>query len=642
MSATAPNPFMKSTPANSNEAGSSHARTSMGRSRRARLGSWAWASCLLSGLLTMAAIGVNKVNAQVTEPPDSMPYHGVLLDADGVGLGSPNPTNYDLVFRIYDAVSGGNLLWSEQQTVTVSGGYFSVELGVGGVLTDEPRPNLSSIFRSSSASERHLEISVKGVGLGGSAYTVVPRMRLLAAPYSMLARHSISADSLLSDGTSSALSITGNRVGINQSILSAELNGANSLAMPPTTLGGAITVEAWVNPRSHALWQRIVDFGNGPQNNNIILAASMAYSGRPIFQVFSGSNPVISLEAPSAIPLNTWTHVAAVLGQDLTGSLFINGQLVASGKATALPLAVARANAFIGKSNWPDALLDGSLADVRIWAVARTAAEIQGSMRAGSIGGPTAGLRAAYPFGLTGASSLADVSGNNLTLTASSPMNFPRVASQPIAELDVNGNIVGSGVEVNGDLLVAGTMTAESWEGLGIVPVGTIILWSGDAPPDDWALCNGQVIQGVQTPDLRGRFVLGVGQGLGLTERRIGDRGGSEEHVLVAAELPSHAHSFAAGRFDAFSLAVSIRGDHTHSLKSEDAKVGWFYAPREGQRWWDPNLLGHALAEQKTSVEGSHAHRVDISPAQTSAQGGGRPHPTLPPFYALAYIMRVR
>ncbi len=603
------------------------------------LGGWARVGSLLLAWLAVAAIAMPMARAQVTAPPDSLPYHGYLADADGVGLGSPTPANYDVVFRIFNAASGGTLVWSEQQTVTFDGGHFNVELGMGGAVGTEPRPNLSAIFRSPSASERHVEVTIKGVRPDAADHVVVPRVRLLASPYALLARHAITADTLLSGGTNSTLAISGNRVGINKSLLAAELNGANSLAMPTTTLGGAITVEAWVNPRSHALWQRIVDLGNGPQANNIILAASIGHSGRPLFQVYSGSNPVITLEAPSDIPLNTWTHVAGVLGTDLNARLFINGQMVASGKATALPPTVARANGFIGKSNWPDALLDGSLADLRIWNVARTAAEIQGSMPPGSISGPTAGLVAAYPYGLTGAPSLADVSGNGRTLTASGPMNFPKVASQLGAELDVNGNVLGGGLQVTGDLAVAGTMTADSWEGLGIVPVGTIILWSGDEAPDDWALCNGQVVNGVQTPDLRGRFVLGLGQGPGLTERRIGDRGGFEQHALVAAELPAHEHTFPA----TVAYATSSGGAHQHSLWTEATqRTGPPSIPREGERYWDPRLLAHVPVGNTTRPGGLHSHVFDIPGTETSLQGEGAPHPNMPPFFALAYIMRVR
>ncbi len=601
-----------------------------------------WARCiaLMLGWAAMATLGFHDASAQVTAPPDSLPYHGYLADADGLGLGSPTPANYDVVFRVFNAASGGSVMWSEQQTVTFDGGHFSVELGMGGAVGAEPRPSLSSIFRSPSASERHVEVTVKGVGPGGADHVVVPRVRLLASPYALLARHAITADTLLSGGTTSALAISGNRVGINKSLLSAELNGANSLAMPPMALGGAMTVEAWVNPRSHALWQRILDIGNGPYADNILLAASMGYSGRPVFQVYSGGAPIITLEAPGEIPLNTWTHVAAVLAGDRGAMLLVNGQVVASGRATALPPMMARANGFIGKSNWPDALLDGSVADVRIWSVGRTVAEIQGTMPAGAIKGPTAGLVAAYPFGLSGAASLADVSGNNRSLTASGPMNFPKVSSQLGAELDVNGNVVGAGLQVTGDLAVAGTMTADTWEGVGIVPVGTIILWSGDSPPDDWALCNGQVVQGVQTPDLRGRFVLGLGQGSGLAERRIGDRGGFEEHALVAAELPVHGHAFLASA----GHVTSTDGAHRHSLWSEyTERNGPPGIPPEGSRYWEPGrLLAHVPVENRTSLGGSHAHLFDIPGTETSSQGEGAPHPNMPPFFALAYIMRVR
>ncbi len=603
------------------------------------LGGWARVGSLLLAWLAVAAIAMPMARAQVTAPPDSLPYHGYLADADGVGLGSPTPANYDVVFRIFNAASGGTLMWSEQQTVTFDGGHFSVELGMGGSVGIEPRPTLSSIFRSPSASERHVEVTVKGVGPDAADHVVVPRVRLLSSPYALLARHAITADALISGETTSALAISGNRVGINKALLAAELNGANSLAMPSTTFGGAITVEAWVNPRSHALWQRIADIGNGPQADNIILAASVGYSGRPIFQVYSGNNPVITLEAPSDIPLNTWTHVAGVLDQDLTGRLFINGQMVASGKATALPPTVARANGFIGKSNWPDALLDGALTDLRIWNVARTAAEIQGAMTAGAISGPTAGLVAAYPFGLTGATSLADISGNSRNLTSSGTVNFPKVASQPGAELDVNGNVLGGGIQVTEDLAVAGTLTADSWEGLGIVPVGTVILWSGDSAPDDWALCDGQVVNGVQTPDLRGRFVLGLGQGPGLTERRIGERGGFEQHALLAVELPTHEHAYPGS--NAFSTTSG--GEHHHSLMSMYTDVGGPPSiPREEGGGRSFGLLAHVPVDNLTRFEGEHSHRLDLPGVQTSPQGEGAPHPNMPPFYALAYIMRIR
>lgn len=64
------------------------------------------------------------------------------------------------------------------------------------------------------------------------------------------------------------------------------------------------------------------------------------------------------------------------------------------------------------------------------------------------------------------------------------------------------------------------------------IPAGTIVMWSGptDEIPHGWALCNGEN----DTPDLRGRFIVGAGD-----EYQIGDTGGQSE-VIHDHELLSH------------------------------------------------------------------------------------------------------
>lgn len=66
--------------------------------------------------------------------------------------------------------------------------------------------------------------------------------------------------------------------------------------------------------------------------------------------------------------------------------------------------------------------------------------------------------------------------------------------------LEVNGNIKLNG-KVDGDI------TATSLHGEGAVPVGSILMWSGNPTtlPKGWALCNGDSGR----PDLRSRFVVG-------------------------------------------------------------------------------------------------------------------------------------
>jgi microcystin-dependent protein len=98
-----------------------------------------------------------------------------------------------------------------------------------------------------------------------------------------------------------------------------------------------------------------------------------------------------------------------------------------------------------------------------------------------------------------------------------------------------------------------------------VTPTGGIIPYAGSSVPSGWIECDGSAVNrtteatlfavigvtygsgdGLTTfnlPDLRGRTVIGMGQGSGLTDRLLAASGGSETHVLSEAELPAHTHS---------------------------------------------------------------------------------------------------
>ena len=59
-------------------------------------------------------------------------------------------------------------------------------------------------------------------------------------------------------------------------------------------------------------------------------------------------------------------------------------------------------------------------------------------------------------------------------------------------------------------LEVSGKVKATEFIGIGAVPVGTIVMWSGKIAPDGWALCDGRTVNNIKTPDLQGRFIAGV------------------------------------------------------------------------------------------------------------------------------------
>jgi len=165
----------------------------------------------LALLLGAGLSSLPTAHAQATaHPPERMTYQGFLVDGNGTALGNSAPKNYDVIFRIWSSENGSSAaerLWTEQQTVTVDKGYFSVLLGEGTPITGEDRPALSTLFKGATASDRYVGVTVKGIGNGGANVDILPRLRLLPSPYAFLAeqatklvRDDNSADLITSSG----------------------------------------------------------------------------------------------------------------------------------------------------------------------------------------------------------------------------------------------------------------------------------------------------------------------------------------------------------------------------------------------------------------------------------------------------------
>jgi|694.fasta_scaffold12263_2 microcystin-dependent protein len=68
---------------------------------------------------------------------------------------------------------------------------------------------------------------------------------------------------------------------------------------------------------------------------------------------------------------------------------------------------------------------------------------------------------------------------------------------------------------------------------------GMIMMWQDSANiPSGWAMCDGTLINGFQTPDLKFRFVLGKS-----ASKTIGTIGGEEKVKLTTAQIPAHSHN---------------------------------------------------------------------------------------------------
>lgn len=132
-------------------------------------------------------------------------------------------------------------------------------------------------------------------------------------------------------------------------------------------------------------------------------------------------------------------------------------------------------------------------------------------------------------------------------------------------------------------------------------------MWSGSIAtiPDGFALCDGNN----GTPDLRNRFIVGAGQdsststhipginGIGSGYYRPGNYGGEDTHKLSISEIPSHNHS------------ITVTNNYSRPDSSVPGKG------TGGDPYTNNGYVGYT--------------------------GGDQPHENRPPYFALAYIMKL-
>ena len=145
---------------------------------------------------------------------------------------------------------------------------------------------------------------------------------------------------------------------------------------------------------------------------------------------------------------------------------------------------------------------------------------------------------------------------------------------------------------------------------------GIIVMWSGavDKIPTGWALCDGTN----GTPNLVNRFIVGAG-----SSYAVGATGGSDSVTLTTAQMPSHKHTA--------STSITTNGAHTHE-----------YGYPSTTNMYSGNLSGGPVIKKMVSADteesGSHTHTATTA---IDATGSGSAHENRPPYYALAYIMKL-
>jgi len=305
-------------------------------------------------LLALALLaGIQQAAAQGTT---AFTYQGQLHDTGTNANGA-----YEMIFRLYDAGSGGNLVGGPlTNSVTLANGLFSVNLDFGNAF---------------NGGGRWLDITVTN---GGTTETLSPRVQLLPSPYALYAAGAASAANLTSGtwnasvgnyqtysnvfgiyaGGGLVLGLSTNGVLVNGNLqanhlqasdvqLSGSLDmGTNYIQFENGSNGASLSFDGMmgIDVGGNLDVQNVLYFGGnggslqGDGQGGVQTAGNLSLLGNKIsFPVQSGANLTVTTNGDFVFDNNIKISSLGVLhlpgpgsgGSDLSGS--VNGLLVNSG-----------------------------------------------------------------------------------------------------------------------------------------------------------------------------------------------------------------------------------------------------------------------------------------------------------------------
>jgi len=179
---------------------------------------------------------------------------------------------------------------------------------------------------------------------------------------------------------------------------------------------------------------------------------------------------------------------------------------------------------------------------------------------------------------------------------------------------------------------------ANEFVGNGTIPLGGIIMWSGSIStiPKGFTLCDGDIVNGIKTPDLQGRFVVSY-DSASSNYNSLNLKGGNSSLYLSSNELPYHRH-FVDQDAHSHSLRYNNHVEMPFNMVFNDAdymvsvKATLFTKDEDSESSYFPYSSKYKV--------GLFSTKINIK-VNDDNQARGNPIDIRPPYYVLAYIMRV-
>jgi hypothetical protein len=334
---------------------------------------------------------------------------------------------------------------------------------------------------------------------------------------------------------------------------------------------------------------QLKDQQTGADGDNFTVGGGFTCTGAAVF------SSTVAVTGNASFSNNVSANGNVTLGNNNTDAHVLNGTLTA---ATAGKI---RLDDSVTTASAPVLSFDGDT-DTGIY---RPAANIMGLVTGGTerVRIANAGLTINNAFTCTGAAVLS----STLDVTGAAVFS---------GTVDISGNATATTQAITND----STRLATTAFVRDIVPTGVIVMWSGTiaAIPTGWLLCNGSD----GTPDLRNRFVIGANaDDSGVAKTNVTgsatQTGGSKDAIVV-----SHTHNLEGSTNEA--------GEHRHATNiSRDTTGGSLRS--FGQEQTDNSAMIF------TDFQGIHSHTLSGTVSTTGSSGTNA---NLPPYYALAYIMK--